>query len=92
MSIFMIKTKQIILYGTTRCADCRRAKHWLHEHNITFSDINIEENEKAVEKVLKFNDGMQTVPTIVFPDGSILTEPTNNELEQKVLSLGLISM
>lgn len=92
MSIFTMKTKKITLYGTTWCADCRRAKSWLHAHNITFSDINIEKDEKAVEKVLKINSGMQTVPTIVFPDGSVLTEPSNKELEQKVLSLGLLSM
>lgn len=77
------------VYTTTWCADCRRAKNWLLEHNIAFDQINIEQDESAIEYVLKINNGMQKVPTIVFPDGSILTEPSNKELEQKVVSLGL---
>ena len=77
------------VYGTTWCADCRRAKTWLHEHNVPFTDINIEQDESAIEYVQKINNGMQKVPTIVFPDGSILTEPSNKELEQKVITLDL---
>ena len=87
-----MKSKIITLYGTTWCADCRRAKNWLNEHRVAFVYINIEEDEKTVEEVLKINNGMQTVPTIVFPDGSVLVEPSNKELEQKVLSLGLLSI
>ena len=87
-----MKTKTLTVYGTTWCADCRLAKLWLHEHKIAFVDINIEEDEKAVEEVLKINNGMQTVPTILFPDGSVLTEPSNKELEQKALALGLFSI
>lgn len=78
-----MKKKTVTIYGTTWCADFRRAKNWLHEHNIAFVDINIEEDEEAVKEVIKLNKGMQAVPTIVFPDGSIHTEPSSKELEQK---------
>jgi mycoredoxin len=80
---------QIIVYSTTWCSDCRRSKRWLDEHQIPYTTIDIEEHEDAAEYVRSVNDGMQAVPTIVFPDGTILTEPSNGELAAQVArSLG----
>jgi mycoredoxin len=81
--------KLIKVYGTTTCADCYRAKNWLTSHNIPFEDIDISQDEAAIEYVLKLTNGMQSVPTILFPDNSVLIEPSNAELEQKIQSLGL---
>lgn len=83
----MKKQKSIVMYSTTWCPDCRRAKMWFDNHKIDYKEVNIEEDEEAMEYVVKINNGNQTIPTIVFPDGSILTEPTNKELEEKVSSL-----
>lgn len=80
----------IKVYTTTWCADCRRTKLWLLDHHVPFEEINIEQDEKAVEYVQEVNHGMHSVPTIVFPDGSTLTEPSNMELEEKVKSLNLM--
>ncbi len=52
-------------------------------HGIPYEYINIEEDEKAAEFVASVNRGMHSVPTIIFPDGSILVEPTPRELARK---------
>lgn len=75
--------KKIAMYATTWCSDCRFAKRWLDSHNIAYDYINIEENEQAAEYVMKVNRGARTVPTIIFPDGSILVEPNARDLASK---------
>ncbi len=82
--------KTIIMYSTTWCGDCRRSKRWLNENNVPFKDVNIEENEEGLHYVVQINNGSQTVPTIVFPDGAILVEPSNTQLAVQVeKSLGI---
>ncbi len=81
---------QIIMYTTTWCGDCRRSKRWLKEHNIPFTEIDIEQDEQAATYVRQVNNGSATVPTIVFPDGAILAEPSNAALARQVEhSLGI---
>lgn len=75
--------EKIKMYATTWCSDCRFAKRWLDAHGIAYDYVNIEEDESAAELVMKINSGAQSVPTIVFPDGSILVEPTARELASK---------
>ncbi len=76
--------KQAIkMYVTTWCGDCRIAKRWFDAHSIPYEYINIEEDDKAAEFIMCVNRGMRSVPTIVFPDGSILVEPTTRELASK---------
>ncbi len=78
--------KIIQIYGTNSCSDCIRSKYFLESHKIPYTFIDITGNDEAIEFVLKTNDGMQSIPVIVLPDGSTLTEPTNQELAK---SLGL---
>lgn len=80
-------SQQIIVYGTRWCPDCTRAKQILSQHQIAYSWIDIEQDTAAVEYVVKVNRGNCSVPTIVFPDGSILVEPSNSELEKKLAAL-----
>jgi len=81
----VLETKQKIkMYATTWCGDCRLAKRWFDAHGVDYEYINIEHDERAAELVLKLNNGMRTVPTIIFPDGSILVEPTARELAAKL--------
>ena len=72
--------EKIKMYVTTWCGDCRFAKRWFDAHSIPYEIINIEEDENAAELVRRVNGGMQSVPTIIFPDGSILVEPGAREL------------
>lgn len=74
----------MIVYGSDWCGDCRRAKRFLNEHNVPYQWIDIDRDHKAAEIVMKMNRGYRSVPTIVFPDGSKLTEPSNEQLARKL--------
>jgi len=78
-----VKPDTIKMYATTWCGDCRMARRWFDSHDVPYEYINIEEDEEAAEFVLEVNGGMRSVPTIVFPDGSILIEPSPRELAAK---------
>jgi glutaredoxin-like protein len=76
--------EQIRVYGTRWCPDCMRVKQVFSRHKIAFDWIDIEQDEQACAYVEKVNGGYQSVPTILFPDGSILVEPANGVLEKKL--------
>ena len=71
-------------YGTAWCGDCRRARRFLESRNIPFMYIDIDKDREAEKFVIHANRGNRSVPTIVFPDGSILTEPSNLALSNKL--------
>lgn len=75
---------QIIVYGTTWCYDTFRAKKILDKNNIPYTWIDIDKDMEGRSFVEKTNNGYRSVPTIVFPDGSILVEPSNDELSIKL--------
>ena len=74
---------QIVMYSTMTCSDCMRAKAFFEAQKIPYVGVLLEGDEKATEFVLNVNNGFQSVPTIVFPDGSILVEPSWAELKAK---------
>jgi len=75
--------QKIIMYSTTWCGDCRMAKRWFDQHNVAYDNIDIEKDDEAAAYVVRVNQGRRTVPTIVFPDGSILVEPSARDLAAK---------
>ena len=77
--------EKIKMYATNWCGDCRMAKRWFDARGIAYDYINIEEDEEATAYVIKVNGGSRSVPTIVFPDGSVLIEPSARELAEKFL-------
>ena len=74
----------IKVYGAPWCPDCQRAKKFLGEQKVTYDWIDIESDEEGRRIVQEKNNGKQIIPTIFFEDGSILVEPTNAELAQKL--------
>jgi len=76
---------QIVMYTTQYCSDCRRAKAFFEANGIPYMPILIEGNREATEFVMRINNGYKSVPTIIFPDGSILVEPSWQELKEKTL-------
>lgn len=74
----------IIVYGTKWCGDCRRARRFLQNHQIDYEWVNIDQDREAEAYVRKVNHGNRSVPTILFPDGSILVEPSNLQLAKKL--------
>ncbi len=71
-----------IVYGTTWCPDCRRAKQFLGEMRIPYRWVDVDKNPQAIDYVLKMNEGRRIIPTILFPDGTVLVEPSNAELAE----------
>jgi mycoredoxin len=76
--------KKIVVYGTSWCPDCTQAKQVFSQYNIKYKWYDIEQNKKACAYVEQVNNGNQSVPTILFPDGSILVEPSNATLTKKL--------
>ena len=76
--------EHIIVYGTTWCPDCKRSKQFLGEQRIHYNWVDIEKDVQAMAYVEEVNRGKRIIPTIVFPDGSTLVEPSNAELAAKL--------
>lgn len=74
---------KIVVYGATWCPDCRRAKQFFGEQRIEYDWIDITDNAEAIRFVEDVNQGNRRIPTIIFPDGAILVEPSNAELAEK---------
>lgn len=82
-----MSNQDITLYGTNWCGDCKRSMGVLKELQQPFTYIDIEQDDNAAAYVQQVNNGSRSVPTIVFPDGSVLVEPSNAVLKAKVESL-----
>jgi mycoredoxin len=74
----------LTMYTTTWCAFCRRLKSLLAAEGIEIAEVNIEEDPAAADFVMSVNGGCQTVPTVVFPDGSALTNPSVTAVKQRL--------
>jgi mycoredoxin len=75
---------QIVMYTTEVCSDCRRAKAYFEANHVSFVQVGLEGDERATQFVAEINHGYHSVPTIVFPDGDVLVEPTWEELKAKL--------
>src|ERR1700691_964860 len=74
----------LIVYGASWCPDCRRAKQFLASHRVPYEWIDLEEFPEKTADVEARNDGKRIIPTIVFPDGTFLAEPSNDELADRI--------
>ena len=67
---------ELTMYSTSWCGFCRRLKLQLDQAGIAYREINIERDAAAAAFVEQANNGNQTVPTVVYPDGSTATNPS----------------
>ena len=74
---------EIVVFGTRWCYDTTRALRWLDNHQIVYRYIDIDHDPEASALVERVNHGFRSVPTIFFPDGSRLVEPTSLQLAEK---------
>lgn len=74
----------IVMYSTSTCGYCRRLKSQLASAGIEYSEINIEEVPGTAAFVEQVNGGNQTVPTVVFPDGSAATNPSLADVKARL--------
>jgi mycoredoxin len=77
----------LTMYTTTWCAFCKRLKGQLAKAGIEIAEVNIEEDPAAADYVMSVNGGFQTVPTVVFSDGSALTNPSAAAVSQRLAKL-----
>lgn len=74
----------IRVYSTVWCPDCKRAKKFFGEQRIPYINIDIEQDSAAMSFVEEINHGKRIIPTIVFPDGDVMVEPSNAQLAAKM--------
>jgi mycoredoxin len=80
----------LTMYTTTWCAFCKRLKSQLAREGIEILEVNIEEDPAAADYVMSVNGGNQTVPTVVFPDGSAMTNPSAAQVKQRLHELATV--
>lgn len=80
----MTESPQIIIYGTAWCGDTRRARQYFEQNHIAYQWVDIDQDHTARAYVEEVNNGYRSVPTILFPDGSLLVEPTTTQLAKKL--------
>jgi len=76
----------ITMYGTPTCKDCVIAKQVFNELGTDYEFINIGKDQEATNRAIELNNGVRRIPVIQFADGSILVEPSYDELKAKMSS------
>ncbi len=76
--------KPILVYGADWCGDCSRTKDLFDKYDVPYTYIDIDADSAAKSAMLALVDGRNSIPTVVFNDGSIMQEPSNDELLTKL--------
>lgn len=74
----------LTMFSTVWCGYCRRLKSQLDREGIAFEEVDIERDEQAASLVKTVNGGNYTVPTVLFPDGSALTNPSVAQVKERL--------
>ena len=80
----------ITMYSADWCGDCVRSKRLLDSLQVSYEIIDVESVPGASEKVIEINGGKRSIPVILFPDGTHLTEPSDIDLKAKLEALEII--
>ena len=81
------ETPLVTMYSTTWCGYCSRLKSQMQREGISFEVVDIEQQPEAAELVERVNGGNQTVPTLVYSDGTAHTNPSLAQVKQKLEQL-----
>jgi mycoredoxin len=81
--LYSLNPAQIVMYSVEWCPDCRRAKFFFKRKHIDVLEVDVSADKKAEAFVKELNHGNRSVPTIILPDGSMMVEPSADELEAK---------
>jgi mycoredoxin len=74
----------VTMYSTPWCGYCRRLKSQMEREGIPYTEVDIEADPTAADFVMSVNGGNQTVPTVLFPDGSALTNPSLAQVKERI--------
>ena len=80
--------EQLTIYSTPWCGYCHRLMGQLDRAGVGYTSVDISEDASAAAYVMEVNDGNQTVPTVVFPDGSALTNPSVGQVTERLAAVG----
>lgn len=75
-----LNVSTITMYSARWCPDCVRAKQFFGEHRIKYEHYDIDDHPETIPFIQSLNDGRRTIPTILFPDGTVLAEPSNADI------------
>ena len=78
---------RLTMYTTTWCGFCRRLKSQLARDGIEMVEVDIERDPEAADFVMSVNGGNQTVPTILYPDGTAATNPSAKEVKRRLAEI-----
>jgi mycoredoxin len=81
-------TGKLTMYTTTWCGFCRRLKAQLARDGIYMHEVDIERDPNAAEFVMSVNGGNMTVPTVSFPDGTVMTNPSAKTVKKHLQAIG----
>ncbi|HUI88966.1 MAG TPA: FAD-dependent oxidoreductase [Anaerolineales bacterium] len=82
--LYSLSPSVITVYGAVWCPDCKRAKQFFGDQRIPYLNVDLDQDPKSIAFIEKINAGKRIIPTILFPDGDILVEPSNAQLAQKL--------
>ena len=77
----------LTMYSTSWCGYCRRLKAQFDREGIEYTVVDIEQDPAAAEFVMSVNGGNQTVPTVTFPDGTALTNPSIKQVKNRLAAI-----
>ncbi|MDF5755528.1 mycoredoxin [Spongiactinospora sp. TRM90649] len=77
----------LTVYTTSWCGPCKRLKSQLTREGISYQEIDIERDTKGAELVMSVNNGNMTVPTVVFPDGTAMTNPSVIQVKARMAAI-----
>ena len=80
---------KVVLYGAEWCGDCRRSKRFLEQNKVSYTYIDVENDEKGKEKAIEIC-GKQSIPVITFSDGTFLVEPSDLDLKKKLEEISVL--
>ena len=75
---------EMTIYSTEWCGYCHRLMKQLDREGVAYDTVDIEQDPAAADYVMSVNGGSQTVPTVVFSDGSALTNPSLAQVKAKI--------
>lgn len=74
----------LVVYGADWCPDVRRSRQLLDSAGVPYRYVDIEEDRVATKLVRRLQKGRRRIPTLVWPDGTVLVEPSDDELQDRV--------
>ncbi|MCU1593553.1 MAG: glutaredoxin-like protein [Frankiales bacterium] len=77
---------QMTIYSTPWCGYCHRLMKQLDREGVAYATVDIEQDPSAADYVMSVNGGNQTVPTVVFSDGTALTNPSLAQVKERLAS------